>query len=523
VTNTPRLASEGAPAVFTISGATTGATCKASEPTVPTGYTKNESDCQNGDPLNGSCTIVNTPDAARTSDVIASSGFETGGAEGWSLNGGAKVDGTVAIGQYALLFENNGTNSVRSVSTSGYSGVSVTVNLAAQGLQKGDVCHAELSTNGGSTWSSVQQVGDGLDNASFRSASVSPSAASDNANLRCDYAWPARARRRWGDEIVSGTPMSSTPVPPRRRRIRCSCCERIRDSATNAGSFGVSGGYGSREFDPGFDHLFGDGAVVRDVLAFDDLMSGRSPVDPVAWTAFAVPAGAAQPAHLFEGELQLMGSNASLGNALPAFSFEFVQLEHAYLGRGAARKRIRSGAISSIRAGLARERRSGLQPSRHTVYPGAARHGLHAGWRGDLPVPRRWRDLECRVPTGQPLRELTIRLEGLAGGGLHADVPGQPGTRHRVGNGLRGRLLATIGAGPGRHHDGADGRWHLALRPQRCEPAVVVGCGRRIRSNQRVVPLGQFLTARLASSRRPGKAGAAFSCAAVNVLPFGGH
>ena len=60
VTNNPRLASEAAPAVFTISGATAGTTCKATEPTVPSGYTRNQTDCQNGDPLNGSCTIVNT-------------------------------------------------------------------------------------------------------------------------------------------------------------------------------------------------------------------------------------------------------------------------------------------------------------------------------------------------------------------------------------------------------------------------------------------------------------------------------
>ena len=31
---------------------------------MPSGYTEDESDCQNGDPLNGSCTIVNTLDAA---------------------------------------------------------------------------------------------------------------------------------------------------------------------------------------------------------------------------------------------------------------------------------------------------------------------------------------------------------------------------------------------------------------------------------------------------------------------------
>ena len=59
VTNNPQWASEVSPAVFNISGAGAGATCTAVENSVPAGYTANQADCQNGDPLNGSCTIVN--------------------------------------------------------------------------------------------------------------------------------------------------------------------------------------------------------------------------------------------------------------------------------------------------------------------------------------------------------------------------------------------------------------------------------------------------------------------------------
>ncbi len=60
VTNNPQQASEASPAVFNISGAAADATCTAVENSVPSGYTKNQSDCQNGDAVNGSCTIVNT-------------------------------------------------------------------------------------------------------------------------------------------------------------------------------------------------------------------------------------------------------------------------------------------------------------------------------------------------------------------------------------------------------------------------------------------------------------------------------
>ncbi|MGK2927906.1 MAG: hypothetical protein ACSLE2_20005, partial [Lysobacterales bacterium] len=75
VTNNPQLAREGVPAVFTISGASAGATCTATEPSVPTGYTRNQTDCQNGDPLNGSCTIVNTKNTTTTNSFTVRKDF----------------------------------------------------------------------------------------------------------------------------------------------------------------------------------------------------------------------------------------------------------------------------------------------------------------------------------------------------------------------------------------------------------------------------------------------------------------
>jgi hypothetical protein len=87
VTNNPRTATEAAPAVFTISGASPGATCTASESPVPTGYTANQADCQNGDPIGGSCTIVNTS-TTPPDDVITYDGFEDGDAKGGPLSNG---------------------------------------------------------------------------------------------------------------------------------------------------------------------------------------------------------------------------------------------------------------------------------------------------------------------------------------------------------------------------------------------------------------------------------------------------
>ncbi|MDT8320100.1 MAG: ice-binding family protein [Xanthomonadales bacterium] len=58
VENTPLLAAEGAPAVFTVTEAEEGATCTATE-TVPGGYTANQASCVDV-PLGGSCQITNT-------------------------------------------------------------------------------------------------------------------------------------------------------------------------------------------------------------------------------------------------------------------------------------------------------------------------------------------------------------------------------------------------------------------------------------------------------------------------------
>ena len=76
VTNNPQQASESSPAVFSIAGANAGATCTAVENSVPAGYTADESDCQNGDSLNGSCTIYNTNNEKKP-DLIFFSGFES--------------------------------------------------------------------------------------------------------------------------------------------------------------------------------------------------------------------------------------------------------------------------------------------------------------------------------------------------------------------------------------------------------------------------------------------------------------
>jgi hypothetical protein len=64
---TPLNASESVPAVFTVTGASPGATCTATE-TVPTGYEANEANCVDVS-LGGSCTITNTSLFAVIADI----------------------------------------------------------------------------------------------------------------------------------------------------------------------------------------------------------------------------------------------------------------------------------------------------------------------------------------------------------------------------------------------------------------------------------------------------------------------
>ena len=214
VTNSPQNASEASPAVFNIEGAAPGASCTASENAVPSGYTADESDCQNGDPVDGFCTIINSLDVTvpPPEDVISESDFEEGHSDGWQLNGNVSVDGILAIGQYSLRHQ-KGNSSEYTVSTSGYENVKIMMHLAATSLKKNDRCSAEVSVNDGNSWMKVVEIRQGNDNGVFLSGTVSPSGANDNAHLRLRFLATGKGKGGgycYGDEVmISGTEMSN--------------------------------------------------------------------------------------------------------------------------------------------------------------------------------------------------------------------------------------------------------------------------------------------------------------------------
>jgi hypothetical protein len=141
-------------------------------------------------------------------DVIHHDGFEDGDANGWILNGNIVVNGIRSIGQYSLRHKKSGT-SLLPVPSTDFTDVSITMNLAATSLEKNDHCYAEVSTNGGSSWTTVVEVHNGNDNGTFFSNTVSPAGADDNADLQIRFRATGRNNGDycWGDEVtVSGTP-----------------------------------------------------------------------------------------------------------------------------------------------------------------------------------------------------------------------------------------------------------------------------------------------------------------------------
>ncbi|MBK9209685.1 MAG: hypothetical protein IPL71_15830 [Anaerolineales bacterium] len=233
---------------------------------------------------------------------------------------------TPRISGSAVRITNTGSIT-RTVSTVGYTGISVTSNLAASLLESADWCYVEYNTGGG--WVVMQQKTDGQDNSVYSSVTVSNIAGADNnASFQIRYrGQDGTSDHCYAEDItVSGTlghcayehslPPTATPGP----------------TATPVPGGSVPG-----------DPLTGNGVVSRTVLTYANLTSGSStaPVDDT--NGFGLPSTAAMPLHVFEGSLVLNNEATSggfsevkdtyayTGNAdnprkhLPEFSFEFVQ------------------------------------------------------------------------------------------------------------------------------------------------------------------------------------------------------
>jgi len=146
---------------------------------------------------------------AQAQTTLFNEDFQSGSYASWTLSG----SGNVAINTYQgnkTLRHDGLRQATRSLSSQGYTGVSLSMAVAALYLVNGDYCYAEYSTNGGSTWTSLVTVANGEDTGALKTRSVT-TGLDNNPNLRVRFrAYSLYGHYCYGDNVVlSGTPASS--------------------------------------------------------------------------------------------------------------------------------------------------------------------------------------------------------------------------------------------------------------------------------------------------------------------------
>lgn len=239
--------------------------------------------------------------ATAQSTTLFADDFQSGAYPGWTLSGNGHDAANNYQGYWSMRLDGLRQGSI-AVSTQGYQGVSLSMQLAALYLVNGDYCYAEYSTNGGTSWNTLLSVGNGADDGAMRSATTS-SGLDDNPNLRLRFrAYTLYYHYCYGDNVqLTGTPI----------------------------------GGGGAVYDP----LDGDGDVSRSALGYG-FLTGSGAVALMDYANYALPAHAANPTNTFEGRLTLsgqangqveeVGSDNNLqyyaqANQLPTFAFDYVQ------------------------------------------------------------------------------------------------------------------------------------------------------------------------------------------------------
>lgn len=261
------------------------------------------------------------------SATIYTTNFNSG-YSGWTATGNVSSVASPSIQPNSVRMNGSGASITKTISTVGYTDISITWNMAASSLENNEYCYVEYNT--GSGWVVIGTVANGQDNSTFYNGTTSSiSGANNNANFQVRYRIQTANSSGdycYAEDITvsgsSGASPTNTPPP----------------TATPAGPTPTPPPGGSVPGDP----LTGDGNVTRTLLTYNDLMSGSSTA-PVDDSAFALPANAAMPDHVFEGRLELLNEAASGGfseikdtynytggtdsprKRLPEFNFEFVQ------------------------------------------------------------------------------------------------------------------------------------------------------------------------------------------------------
>lgn len=236
-------------------------------------------------------------------DTVFTEDFQDGNFNGWTIGGsGSSATANLYGSNYTLRLRNTRT-ATRSISTLGYSGVSISSGIAASQLEGSDRCVVEVSPNG-NTWTAANTVADGQDDGvTLHTAQASPSGIDNlgNVQIRLRSAGNSNSDYCYFDNIT----VTGSTAPP-------TSCD--------------------------YDCLPGNGNVSRSALTWTTLQTAGNG-SLVDLSAFAVPSGAANPSNTFQGTLAFSAvqrgwssvrdthNYASISGikTLPNFNYQFVQ------------------------------------------------------------------------------------------------------------------------------------------------------------------------------------------------------
>lgn len=240
--------------------------------------------------------------------TIFSETFQDGAIDGWTTSG--NVYANSYSGNYSLGM-GGAASATRTISTVGYTGVSISLQMAASSLESGDTCSADVSIDGGSTWTTALTLADGQDDSSLYSSGSVAANADNNANVVIRF----RTNVGQSSDYCYGDNITVT---------------------------GMASGGGTPTPDV-FDPLSGSGAVTRSLLTYSTLTTGTDPGSRIDLSGYALPANAAEPTNFFQGRLTLdntassgsfaeivdtlgyTGSGDTPRKHLPPFDFELIQ------------------------------------------------------------------------------------------------------------------------------------------------------------------------------------------------------
>ncbi|WP_299594849.1 choice-of-anchor D domain-containing protein [uncultured Microbulbifer sp.] len=118
--------------------------------------------------------------ASLQAETIYADSFSSGDISGWNTTGNVDAhNGTIRL--------RGGSSASHTLSTASYSSVSVALTMSAGSLENNEFCYAEISTDGGSSWTTAVTVANGDDNGSQFSANSAPAGIDNNTSVQLRF------------------------------------------------------------------------------------------------------------------------------------------------------------------------------------------------------------------------------------------------------------------------------------------------------------------------------------------------